>query len=161
MHASGSARGTPHTAPPRIERYIDPGNEKACRLHTMEISVRAHSRGGTTRYAQEVCRHIADYYPVRIDVAVFLEEGVESLQLYETLRNLERRSILPKVKRNVVSPTAFIVRRGRRTHSSKVGNASQRVPPKSTVLTAKIALIFKVAFQSSFHEDGREGPAAP
>lgn len=30
--ANGSARGTPQTAPPRIDKYIDPGNENACKL---------------------------------------------------------------------------------------------------------------------------------
>jgi len=32
VQASGRARATPQTAPPRMERYIEPGNENACRL---------------------------------------------------------------------------------------------------------------------------------
>ena len=31
VQASGRARATPHTAPPRMERYIEPGNENARR----------------------------------------------------------------------------------------------------------------------------------
>jgi len=43
-HTSGSAISTPHSAPPRIDRYMDPGTEKVWRLRGKgcQWSARAH-----------------------------------------------------------------------------------------------------------------------
>ena len=72
--ANGRARATPHTAPPKIERYIEPGREKAWRL-----------RGGQKMHKllrqpvdlgeedeQEICDYIAYHNAVGVDVAIFL-----------------------------------------------------------------------------------------
>lgn len=38
VQTRGSARITPHTAPPRMDRYIEPGSENACKLHNYPSS---------------------------------------------------------------------------------------------------------------------------
>lgn len=47
-------------------------------------------------YVQEVSDHIADYDAVGIDIAVFLEQVVERLELCERLGDLEQRPVVPK-----------------------------------------------------------------
>ena len=53
------------------------------------------AENGRWPHAQEVSRHIADDDAVRIDVAVFLKERVQCLQLSERFRDAEVRSVLP------------------------------------------------------------------
>jgi hypothetical protein len=89
--AKGKARATPQTAPPRMERYIEPGREKAWRLE----DIRINENGTERKHPQEVGDDIRDNDTERIYVAVFLEEVVEILEVGKRLRYVKQRTILP------------------------------------------------------------------
>lgn len=64
-----------------MERYIDPGREKACRL--CGYLALGQSKGETNK--QEVCNDIAYDNAVRIDIAIFLQKAIKVLELSERL----------------------------------------------------------------------------
>lgn len=58
---------------------------------------------------------------------------------------------------NVGRPTTA----GENTYSSRVGKASQRVPPRKMELRINIQAILRVALKMIFAEEGERGKVAP
>jgi len=104
--------------------------------------------------AQKVGHHIADHDSVGINVAILFEEGVEVLELLEGLWDDEESTVVPRIR--------FIRSGGRRgmhgrTYGSRVGNANHKVPPRNSVLTAKMAAILRVALKMILEVEVAEG----
>lgn len=64
-----------------MERYIDPGREKACRL-CGSLALR-QSKGETNK--QEISNNIAYDNAVRVDITVFLQKIIKVLELSKRL----------------------------------------------------------------------------
>jgi hypothetical protein len=93
VQARGKARATPQTAPPRMERYMEPGSENACKLR-LYLAMWRGDCDGRGEYVQEVCCDIAYYDSVRINVTILLEQTVELLQLNKRFRDSEEGPVL-------------------------------------------------------------------
>lgn len=85
---NGRANGTPQTAPARIDRYIEPGREKACKLGESEALGGAQCALEGEFDPLKICYNKADNGPSRVESLEFLKEGVESFQLIERGRDV-------------------------------------------------------------------------